>query len=281
MPLHEKIYNLRAKANLSQGDLADALGVSRQSISKWETGASVPELDKLIKLSELFHISLDELVLDKESTGESASPQVKIIYNEKPTTSGAAKTAGIILLCFAALVWLIVSLTGDVLSGFVLALPFFSCGSVCLIAKKNTGLWCTWVIYLFIELYLRFATGVSVRFILNPLAYAADRPAHLLIAWALVLIFAVLAIVTVARLKTPVSQSRIKNIVSTAAYWGIYIVMGISIYLFQMQQMNAVAPIRTFRLIFTIANTVQNLLLVAALTFTVRLINLLRRKQSI
>ena len=47
---------------MSQLELAEALDVSRQSISKWETGAAVPELDKLVKLSDVFGITLDELV---------------------------------------------------------------------------------------------------------------------------------------------------------------------------------------------------------------------------
>ena len=48
MTLGERIYERRAARNLSQTDLADALGVSRQSVSKWETDASVPDLDKLV-----------------------------------------------------------------------------------------------------------------------------------------------------------------------------------------------------------------------------------------
>ena len=62
MTLGEKIYTLRSENNLSQGDLANALDVSRQSVSKWETGTSVPDLDKLIRMSEVFGVSLDELV---------------------------------------------------------------------------------------------------------------------------------------------------------------------------------------------------------------------------
>lgn len=50
---------------MSQGDLAEKLNVSRQSISKWETDASIPELDKLIMLSDLFNITIDELVRDE------------------------------------------------------------------------------------------------------------------------------------------------------------------------------------------------------------------------
>ena len=66
MSLGATISRLRAEKKLSQGELADALGVSRQSVSKWETDASIPELDKLVKLSQLFGVTLDELV-----TGET------------------------------------------------------------------------------------------------------------------------------------------------------------------------------------------------------------------
>jgi len=62
MNLGENIYQYRTQNNLSQGDLANALEVSRQSVSKWENNTAVPELDKLIKMSHLFDITLDELV---------------------------------------------------------------------------------------------------------------------------------------------------------------------------------------------------------------------------
>ena len=61
MTLGQNIARLRTQKNLSQGDLADALEVSRQSVSKWETDASIPELDKLLRLAELFGVPLDEV----------------------------------------------------------------------------------------------------------------------------------------------------------------------------------------------------------------------------
>ena len=67
MTLGERIYKLRTGKEMSQGDLADALEVSRQSISKWETNGSVPDLDKLVKMSAIFGLSLDELVTGKET----------------------------------------------------------------------------------------------------------------------------------------------------------------------------------------------------------------------
>ena len=62
MSIGETIYKYRREARMSQGDLAEALAVSRQSVSKWENNAAVPELDKLVKMSRLFGTTLDELV---------------------------------------------------------------------------------------------------------------------------------------------------------------------------------------------------------------------------
>ena len=65
MSLGTNIIRLRAEKHLSQGDLAEALDVSRQSVSKWETDSSVPDLDKLVRLSKLFGVTLDDLVSGK------------------------------------------------------------------------------------------------------------------------------------------------------------------------------------------------------------------------
>ena len=54
MTLGENIVRLRTQRNWSQGDLADALDISRQSVSKWESGAARPETEKLIALADLF-----------------------------------------------------------------------------------------------------------------------------------------------------------------------------------------------------------------------------------
>ena len=63
--LSERIYQFRRKSGLSQEQLAEKIGVSRQAISKWESGTSMPEFQKLLALSECFHITLDELVKDR------------------------------------------------------------------------------------------------------------------------------------------------------------------------------------------------------------------------
>lgn len=72
----EKIYTLRTKKNMSQTDLANEVDVSRQSISKWETGTATPDLDKLIKLSKIFEVSLDELVGNETDSADKDSEPV-------------------------------------------------------------------------------------------------------------------------------------------------------------------------------------------------------------
>ncbi len=65
MEFNNKLYNLRKQKGLSQEELANRLNVSRQTVSKWEVGDSTPDMEKLAAISDLFEISLDELVMDK------------------------------------------------------------------------------------------------------------------------------------------------------------------------------------------------------------------------
>ena len=65
MTIGQKIVQLRGAANMSQEQLAETLGVSRQSVSKWEMDQALPQIDKVLQLSELFGITTDELLHDK------------------------------------------------------------------------------------------------------------------------------------------------------------------------------------------------------------------------
>ena len=65
MKFNEKLVNLRKKHNLSQEQVAEKLKVARQTISKWELGETTPEMDKLIMISELYNITLDELMKEE------------------------------------------------------------------------------------------------------------------------------------------------------------------------------------------------------------------------
>ncbi len=66
MKFAEKLLNLRTKGGYSQELLAEKISVSRQAVSKWEQGTTLPETDKLIALSDFFHVSIDYLLRDQE-----------------------------------------------------------------------------------------------------------------------------------------------------------------------------------------------------------------------
>lgn len=109
MEFNNKLYELRKQKGLSQEELANRLNVSRQTVSKWEVGESTPDMEKLVAISELFDISLDELVLDKAVKKDEASEQkVKsdlysdikehvLTENNKKKAKKGLKIAGIVL----------------------------------------------------------------------------------------------------------------------------------------------------------------------------------------
>lgn len=65
MKFNEKLFTLRKLAGYSQEEFAEIIGVSRQTVSKWETEFMKPETDKLIQISKLYAVSLDELLIDE------------------------------------------------------------------------------------------------------------------------------------------------------------------------------------------------------------------------
>lgn len=81
MELSEKLYQLRKKSGLSQEKLAEQLDVSRQAISKWESGHSIPESDKLIAISKFFQVSLDYLV--KDEIADAPKEEIQAVDNTK------------------------------------------------------------------------------------------------------------------------------------------------------------------------------------------------------
>lgn len=97
--LSEKIYTLRRKSGLSQEQLAEKIGVSRQAISKWEGGLSIPELDKLRALSEFFHVSIDALIGEQETGASSRRGEEK---PPAPCQHGTEKKIGMGLCLLGA-----------------------------------------------------------------------------------------------------------------------------------------------------------------------------------
>lgn len=191
MALSETIYRLRTEHGLSQGDLAAELDVSRQSISKWETGSSVPELDKLVAMSRLFGVTLDELVLGvAQSDGaegvEAPEPEAKPVERGRSITQ---TIVGAVLLAVGALAFFLVTLLGGVLTGLVLALPFLLCGVICLAVRRGAGLWCAWLLFVGFESYICYATGYSSPFaVLRVILLVPVASSHymLLAIWAVI-----------------------------------------------------------------------------------------------
>ena len=112
MEFGKQIYELRKKANLSQEQLAEKVGVSRQTISKWELGETAPDIKQAQVLSQVFSVSLDEL------TGNDTK---EVIYKK---VSNTEKLAGLIIKVIKIwgiiiLTCLIVAVVGIVLFGFV------------------------------------------------------------------------------------------------------------------------------------------------------------------
>ena len=76
MKFRDNLLHLRQQRNMTQEQLAMLLGVSRQSVAKWESGQSTPEVDKLLKMAELFSCTIDELVSDDLSTRTVAPAEI-------------------------------------------------------------------------------------------------------------------------------------------------------------------------------------------------------------
>ena len=75
MTFQERLITLRKQQGLSQEQLGYELGVTRQTVSKWELGVTTPEMDKLIQLNDFFHISIDELVGHTSPEPASKAPE--------------------------------------------------------------------------------------------------------------------------------------------------------------------------------------------------------------
>lgn len=84
MKFEEKITKLRKKAGLSQEELAEKLNVTRQTISKWELGQSKPDFDKLIEISKIFNIGLEELTNGNENVEKTLDENIQADFNVKP-----------------------------------------------------------------------------------------------------------------------------------------------------------------------------------------------------
>ena len=278
MSLGTNISRLRAEHHLSQGDLAESLGVSRQSVSKWETDSSVPDLDKLVKLSQLFGVSLDELVTGDAGPAEaetptemSAAPAVQVTI---PGRMPGRKIAGAILFCMAFLTFLVLTALGGLLEGLILAVPFLVCGMICFLAQRRPGLWCAWALYLIADIFFHYGTGLSWTYIFFTFSWEhLGTPVYVVTAWIQVLVTLALLIATVRSFRTfPFPPSR-RNGITLALVWAgflvsrlpfVYLVLPLGAYMLSIRSL--------MMLTSTVQGIVSLILLAIALTLSVRML---------
>ena len=103
MTLGEKLQGFRKRSGLSQEQLSAQLGVSRQAISKWELGESVPETENIVQLSKLFSVSCDYLLLDEVETITAAS-HTSSVQTEKQQYAVIAHALGLALCASGLLI---------------------------------------------------------------------------------------------------------------------------------------------------------------------------------
>lgn len=277
MTLGEKIYKLRTERNLSQGNLSEKLDVSRQSISKWENGAATPDLDKIIKLSEVFGITIDELVKSDNIPfpQEEKTAQAAI---KKESTFPPRKIIGTVLLSLSFLIWIIFFALGGISgfgAGLIFSSPLILCGIICLVFKKNIGLWCGWAVFFCIDMYLRLAVGINRTsvFIKQLWIYDADF-IRILISLAQLFILVLLMVITVFRFW----KIRLESKKLPVIFWSVYLLLRISLavfaasHLYRILMHNLLSTANTW--IYTIFASLYSWIytgfFVAALVLTVR-----------
>lgn len=70
MYFYQKLQNIRKEKRITQEELADKLNVSRQAVSKWESGQTMPEIEKIIQIAKMYDVSLDYLLKDEDENVE-------------------------------------------------------------------------------------------------------------------------------------------------------------------------------------------------------------------
>lgn len=234
MNLGEKIYQQRTKKKMSQGDLAEILNVSRQSISKWENNSSIPDLDKIVKMSEIFEISLDELikgetpVIDINDDINNDSIHIKSENKQSKQPSNMKRLTGIILLCMAFIMVMMSLFLGEIMAGLIFSSPLIACGLICLFCNKNAGLWCSWSIYLLITAYLIWATGITWNVVFLTFIWTPSMNyLRLAIGWVLFVFLIILVFITVKRFSKSCFASFHSGAMNTAILWISYLCINI------------------------------------------------------
>ena len=159
MTMGQRLLALRTQAGLSQEALAERLGVSRQSISKWETDASIPDLNKLVRLGEVFGVTLDELVKGGTPGGPDQEPPLpeKAPWEQEDRIRRQRLWGTALILTAAGLSLLVLGFCPQNLSGFLPAAALVALlGALCFVVRRRLGLvlgWTAWICAFSITMY--------------------------------------------------------------------------------------------------------------------------------
>ena len=144
----ERIYDLRNRNNMSQGNLADKLDVSRQTISKWENNMCLPEAEKLLQLSEIFGVSIDYILkgeTEAQQTHEPVYIYVKDPDGAKYDEKTLRKYAGLVLSAVCGVLTIIFALESSIF--ILLTAPMTVLGVLVAINLKHPVLVFSWLFY--------------------------------------------------------------------------------------------------------------------------------------
>lgn len=266
MTLGERIAYYRGALGLSQGELAEKLGVSRQAVSKWETDAGLPDLDRLIALSGLYNITLDELVKGvapspAPADGAQAAafpPEASPAAAEKPA-SGGQKTVGYILLgvgLLCAVLALFLNWALLIPAGYLLI-----CAVLCLALRQYAGrVILGGTLYAVLLTCQRWTGMPGLGSIINPVVYQSEfYGIGVWVTWGL---WAVLVLYVVLALR----HTRWQRYTPLALGWTV--VLGLSGWLAPLWRVLGGAEASHWY--YPVASAVINLLAAAVVLLTVR-----------
>lgn len=266
MTLGERIAYYRGVLGLSQGELAEKLGVSRQAVSKWETDAGLPDLDRLIALSGLYNITLDELVKGSvpspaPADGAQAAafpPEASPAAAEKPA-SGGQKTVGYILLgvgLLCAVLALFLNWALLIPAGYLLI-----CAVLCLTLRRYAGrVILGGTLYAVLLTCQRWTGMPRLGSIINPVVYQSEfYGIGVWVTWGL---WAVLVLYVVLALR----HTRWQRYTPLALGWTV--VLGLSRWLAPLWRVLGGAEASHWY--YPVASAVINLLAAAVVLLTVR-----------
>lgn len=270
MTLGERIAYYRGALGLSQGELAEKLGVSRQAVSKWETDAGLPDLDRLIALSGLFDITLDELVKGSAPSPAPADgaqaaafpPEASPAAAEKPAeklASGGQKTVGYILLgvgLLCAVLALFLNWALLIPAGYLLI-----CAVLCLTLRRYAGrVILGGTLYAVLLTCQRWTGMPGLGSIINPVVYQSEfYGIGVWVTWGL---WAVLVLYVVLALR----HTRWQRYTPLALGWTV--VLGLSGWLAPLWRVLGGAEAAHWY--YPVASAVINLLAAAVVLLTVR-----------